>query len=213
MPALAPTTFQPRKTPVQARSAASVDAILEATLQVLLQVGKERLTTTRVAERAGVSVGTLYQYFPNKSSLLQATLRRHFEGVSAAVLETCRQQRGEALQSMAAVLGEQFLEAKMADGKSSVALYAISTDVDGIEIAQEMRERVHGAVCELFRTASDGAPREVDLVTTVFLGILSGLSRQLLESPSPEAVFPRLKDELRKAVVGYVGSCARLPLA
>ena len=58
---------EPRKSPVQARSAASVDAILKATIQVLLRVGKEKLTTTRVATRAGVSVGTLYQYFPNKT--------------------------------------------------------------------------------------------------------------------------------------------------
>ena len=69
--------LEPRKSPVQARSAASVDAILEATIQVLLSIGKEQLTTTKVALRAGVSVGTLYQYFPNKSSLLQAVLRRH----------------------------------------------------------------------------------------------------------------------------------------
>src|SRR6202161_4430708 len=71
--------LQPRKSPVQARSAASVDAILDATLQILLKIGKERLTTTRVALRAGVSVGTLYQYFPNKSALLQAALRRHLQ--------------------------------------------------------------------------------------------------------------------------------------
>ena len=61
MPAHAQLLWEPRKSPVQARSAASVDAIIEATIQVLLRVGKERLTTTRVAERAGVSVGTLYQ--------------------------------------------------------------------------------------------------------------------------------------------------------
>ena len=77
--------LEPRKTPVQARSAASVDAILEATVQVLLKVGKERLTTTRVAARAGVSVGTLYQYFPNKSALLQAALKRHMVEVGEAV--------------------------------------------------------------------------------------------------------------------------------
>ena len=89
--------LEPRKTPVQARSAASVDAILEATIQVLLDVGKERLTTTRVALRAGVSVGTLYQYFPNKSALLQAVLTSHLNEVTEAVEAVCRDQKGKPL--------------------------------------------------------------------------------------------------------------------
>src|SRR5579875_2701046 len=94
--------LNPRKLPVQARSAASVDAILQATIQVLLRAGKERLTTTRVALRAGVSVGTLYQYFPNKSALLQAVLRRHFEAVAGSVEQACAQQHGQTLAVMIA---------------------------------------------------------------------------------------------------------------
>lgn len=63
-----------RKIPRQARSSATVTAIHEATFQVLLADGIGRLTTTRVAERAGVSVGTMYQYFPHKQALLYAVL-------------------------------------------------------------------------------------------------------------------------------------------
>ena len=208
MPTPAQATLEPRKSPVQARSTASVDAVLEATLQVLVAIGKERLTTTRVAERAGVSVGTLYQYFPNKSSLLKATLRRHFESVAATILEVCVQQRGATLQSMGAELADRFLAAKMADGRFSVALYAISSDIDGIEIAQEMRVRAQGAVRSMLETASDGPLRDPEMVTVVLMGILSGLSRQLLESPSPEVVYPRYREELRLAVVAYLRSCA-----
>src|SRR5277367_1998039 len=109
--------LEPRKSPVQARSAASVDAILEATIQVLLNVGKERLTTTRVALRAGVSVGTLYQYFPNKSALLQAVLKRHLDEVAAVVEQVCREQKGNSLQQMARVLITAFLSVKMRDPK------------------------------------------------------------------------------------------------
>jgi AcrR family transcriptional regulator len=72
-----------------------VDAILEATIQVLLQVGKEPLTTTKVALRAGVSVGTLYQYFPNKSALLQAALTRHLTEVTKAVELACSNKRAK----------------------------------------------------------------------------------------------------------------------
>ena len=77
--------FEPRKTPVQARSTLTVEAISEATIQVLLTHGTDRLTTTRVAERAGVSVGTLYQYYPNKQSLLFAILEDHLDNVATAV--------------------------------------------------------------------------------------------------------------------------------
>jgi AcrR family transcriptional regulator len=59
MAAEAITALEPRKMPVQARSAGTVEAISEATIQVLLSHGAERLTTARVAERTGVSVGTL----------------------------------------------------------------------------------------------------------------------------------------------------------
>lgn len=58
-----------RKQPRQARSSDLVAAILEAATQVLAEVGAERFTTARVAERAGVSIGSLYQYFPNKGLL------------------------------------------------------------------------------------------------------------------------------------------------
>src|SRR5262245_4205990 len=108
---------EPRKSPVQARSTASVDAILAATIQVLLSIGKERLTTTRVAARAGVSVGTLYQYFPNKSALLQAALKRHLDEVTGIVERVCRAQTGKTAPDMAAALITAFLNAKMRDAK------------------------------------------------------------------------------------------------
>lgn len=59
-----------RKQPKQARSAALVSAILEAATQVLSEEGAARFTSARVAEKAGVSVGSIYQYFPNKASIL-----------------------------------------------------------------------------------------------------------------------------------------------
>ena len=83
------SALKPRKTPVQARAEVTVEAICEATIQVLLSHGAERLTTTRVAERAGVSVGTLYQYYPNKRSLLFAVLEHHLNNVAGRVEVAC----------------------------------------------------------------------------------------------------------------------------
>src|SRR5471032_3341611 len=89
MPQAQQTAFEPRKTPVQARSTVTVEAIAEATIQVLLSHGIDRLTTTRVAERAGVSVGTLYQYYPNKQALLFAVLEAHLERIATVLKQAC----------------------------------------------------------------------------------------------------------------------------
>lgn len=67
-----------RKQPKQARSRALVEAAVEATARILSREGRARLTTNRVAAVAGISVGSLYQYFPHKESLL-AEVRRRFD--------------------------------------------------------------------------------------------------------------------------------------
>ncbi len=199
--------LEPRKSPVQARSTASVDAILQATLQVLLAVGKEQLTTTKVAARAGVSVGTLYQYFPNKSSLLQAVLRRHMEEVFFAVEQVCLQKRGATLADMSVALVDTFLVAKMRDGKESVALYAVSSDIDGVRIVQEMSGRVRAAITTMLESASDGLMREPQMVASMILSTMSGASRRLLESADPLREFEGMRGELRFLVRAYVGAC------
>ena len=65
-----------RKQPRQQRSAALVSAVLDAAVQVLTREGAARFTTARVAERAGVSIGSLYQYFPDKDAVMLALLAR-----------------------------------------------------------------------------------------------------------------------------------------
>src|SRR5579859_6301141 len=105
--------LEPRKTPVQARAEATVGAISEAAIQILLSHGLDRLTTTRVAERAGVSVGTLYQYYPNKQSLLLAVLASHLDNVATAVEAACEQARGQSLAAMISAVVNAFVDAKM----------------------------------------------------------------------------------------------------
>ncbi len=84
-----PTDLNPRRRPVQERSQATVSAILEAATQVFARHGYAAGTTNRIAERAGVSIGTLYQYFPNKDALLVALAESHLreaEGILRPVM-------------------------------------------------------------------------------------------------------------------------------
>lgn len=77
------TRIVPRKIPRQSRSAATVTALLDATARVLAEVGYESSSVNHVARVAGVSVGSLYQYFPSKEALVMATLKRHNERMIA----------------------------------------------------------------------------------------------------------------------------------
>lgn len=208
MPQRSPVLLEPRKSPVQARSAASVEAILEATIQVLRNVGKERLTTTRVALRAGVSVGTLYQYFPNKSALLQAALKHHLAEVAGAVELVCKEQEGKTLREMATALITAFLQAKMRDAKTSVALYSVSSDVDGAKIAQQMRARLNKAIVRMLTTACESLQTDPQLVASMLEGVMVGISRRMLESGTPEKQFDTLRRELIFVACAYLDACS-----
>lgn len=208
MPQHSRVLLEPRKSPVQARSVASVDAILDATIQVLLSAGKERLTTTRVALRAGVSVGTLYQYFPNKSALLQAVLRRHLSEVAEAVERACLEQKGNTLRQMATALVTAFFKAKMRSANTSVALYSVSSDVDGIKIVQQMGERSTKAIVAMLATAREPLTKDPQLVASVLQGIMAGVSRRLLESGAPEKYCEAFQHELILLAYSYLEACS-----
>ncbi|MFP4518108.1 MAG: TetR/AcrR family transcriptional regulator [Oceanicaulis sp.] len=66
-----------KKQPVQARSRGLVEAVIDAAARILVEAGQAGLTTNHVAERAGVSIGSLYQYFPDKTAILAALFARH----------------------------------------------------------------------------------------------------------------------------------------
>jgi AcrR family transcriptional regulator len=213
LPTALKSTLHPRKTPLQDRSAATVAAILQATLQVLIGVGKERLTTTRVAARAGVSVGTLYQYFPNKSSLLQACLKRHMAGVSKAVEEVCEQYQNHGILEIATALIAAFLLAKMRDGKESAALYSVSSDVDGQAIAKAISVRSHRLVANLLASAREGLNKDPEIVAAVVLAALYGVARRMLEGRLTEPQAQALRAELVVLTHAYLRTCTRLPVA
>jgi len=79
------TQTNQRKLPVQERSRVTVDALLEATARILIREGFDKASTNRIAEVAGVSVGSLYQYFPSKEALVAALIDRHNREIMKAV--------------------------------------------------------------------------------------------------------------------------------
>jgi AcrR family transcriptional regulator len=189
MPASAIIAFEPRKMPIQARSTATVEAISEATIQVLLSHGAERLTTTRVAQRAGVSVGTLYQYYPNKQSLLFAVVENHFNSVAARFETACEGACHKPLAEMIREMVEAFVDAKMERADISVALYRVSADVGGPALIKRISQRSRKAVEAMLQTAPDAKSTPDKFAIDMMLAAMAGAMRSLLEAgPSYPAV-------------------------
>ncbi len=89
--------FRPRKAPSQARAVATVDAILGASARVLVTRGYAALTTNHVAKKAGVSIGTLYEWFPGKEALIAGLVDRHLTRAEALLEARAAELAEEAL--------------------------------------------------------------------------------------------------------------------
>jgi AcrR family transcriptional regulator len=199
--------LEPRKLPVQARSAASVEAIREAAVQVLLKEGKEQLTTRKVADRAGVSVGTLYQYFPNKSALLQAVLRNHLEGVAGAIHAVCEEWKGASLDEMAIALVEGFMKAKLRHVEASRALYFVSDDVGGMAIARGHAARNVAAVAAMLGSAKEKLTEDAQVAASIVLASMAGVSRRMLEAKLRDGELAAMQQGLKAMVRAYLETC------
>jgi len=196
MPVNALSGFEPRKTPIQTRAAVTVGAISEATIQVLLKQGVNRLTTTRVAERAGVSVGTLYQYYPNKQSLLFAALADHLDKVAAAVEAACERARHKPLADMVRAMVEAFLDAKMERIDVSLALYQIAADVGGPALVKRVGQRFRKAFEPMLQTASDIASPPDKFAVEMMFAAMAGATRYVLEAGASPAMIRGLRQHL-----------------
>lgn len=116
-------SLAPRKAPKQDRSAFMVEAILEAATRVLARQSLEGFNTNRVADVAGVSIGSLYQYFPNKAALMTALIVREHEKLCADIERCVQRSAGKSLQSTVEALARIGVQHQYED-----ALFAAAID-------------------------------------------------------------------------------------
>ncbi|MGY5775823.1 TetR/AcrR family transcriptional regulator [Rhizobium sp. LEGMi135b] len=166
--------LNPRKSPRQGRSIATVDAIFEATIQVLLSDGLIRFNTTRVARRAGVSVGTLYQYFSNKQALLFAVLERHLVMLTEAIEKACDETRHATVETIAESVVKAYLQTQIARAEVSPALYRIGLELDARELVGSAIQRSARAIEATLSGAVDGSFADAGLIAQTLTATLYG---------------------------------------
>ena len=197
-----------RKKPQQRRSHATIDTIFEATIQVLIANGFDETTTIQIADRAGVSVGSLYQYFPNKRALLSAIVRRHVSGVADATIAACKTAHGKTIREMCVTMMDAFVEAKTRKPEVSRALYLPAAAVNGEGIVKEESSRCAQAIHDMLITASDAKFAQPQAVSRVLIASVVGPTQAAIEAGGNRATFEALKLHLTALCVGYLKEVA-----
>jgi AcrR family transcriptional regulator len=200
--AIVQTPLKPRKQPVQARSETTVLAIHEASIQVLLAVGYRKLTTTRVAERAGVSVGTLYQYFPNRQALIRAVLERYLAEMSASIQADCQPLRGRSLDEIATGLVDAMIAAKWRRLEVSRAMHEPLVEVGGAELVRASAASGASLVADLLRSCSEIAGVDVEpLAVFLVMACTSMLQAAFIEYAADKET---IRAHMHAMVRGYL---------
>lgn len=195
-----------RKQPQQARSTELVTAILDAAVQVLAKEGAQRFTTARVAEKAGVSVGSLYQYFPNKAAILfrlQSDEWRQTSELLRRILEDAGRSPPERLRTLV----RAFIRSECDEAAIRVALNDAAPLYRDAPEAQEARASGERAVEAFMREAlpaASDATRALagELITTT----LSTVGKRFSETPRTLAEIDTYAEALADMFCAYLKS-------
>lgn len=210
MPLVAPAHLNPRKRPQQARATATLDAIFEATIQVLVSDGPHRLTTTRVARRAGVSVGTMYQYFPHKQALFWAVNERYLEALAEKLEHACRAQHGAPVEQMVEALVTTYWDAKAERPEVTRALYRSVAELDNEALIDAFAGRADLATAAMFASSPDAAFADPPTVNLTLLITIFGAIRSMFERDLPMTEGHAVLRQLVLMCVAYLNA-VKLP--
>jgi AcrR family transcriptional regulator len=170
-----------RKRPQQARSATLVSAILEAALQVLAKEGAQRFTTTRVAERAGVSVGSVYQYFPNKAAILFRLQADEWKRTSDLLSGLLADRSRPPLERLRALV-HAFVQSECEEADMRVALADAAPLYRDAPEAREARAAGDRVVKAFMREVlPDVTPRQRTLAGDLVMTTLSAVGKDFSE--------------------------------
>ena len=111
-----------RRQPTQERARETVSAILDAVIRLLRRGGSRSITTNRIAEVAGVSIGSVYQYFPGKRAIFAALHERHIQQVDRLLQQKMSESAGESLEHLVAQLMDGMIEIHAADPELAALL-------------------------------------------------------------------------------------------
>jgi AcrR family transcriptional regulator len=193
-----------RRRPKQRRARETVEAILDAVIRLLKSRGSVAITTNRIAEVAGVSIGSLYQYFPDKRAIFAALHQRHIDQIDRMVQSKLIEHAASPIEDLVRAMVEGMVEAHAGDPELyELLLTEMPHRADG---TRDFAVRLHGA----FRLAIASRAHELkrrrnlDKVVFVITHMVEALSHGVVLRRPATVSLKDAKGEAVRAVLAYL---------
>lgn len=193
-----------RRKPVQERSAKRVERMLDAAAELLAEVGYDALTTTLVAKRSGVAVGSLYQFFPDKRAIVQALTHRNLERFLEAVGERFRSVDHQSWWEIVDSLLDIYLRMHREVPGFSRVHFGDAVDVQLLDSERTNNGVITDALADLVANRVDVPRDEVDLPISVAVEAADSLLKFAFRA-EPEG-DPRVVAETKALIKTYLAS-------
>ncbi|WP_396234917.1 TetR/AcrR family transcriptional regulator [Acinetobacter baumannii] len=193
------TLPDPRKRPRQARSVATFEAILEAAARILESLGFAGFNTNAVAELAGVSIGSLYQYFPSKDALIVELIRRERAKISNHIVETIKQHEAADLKEKLKLIIQAAVQHQLSRPQLARTL-EFASELIGKDIEEsELQHELETIISDLFMRFG------ISHAQTVAQDVIA-LSKGMINAAgiAGESDLNDLQQRVEKAVFGYL---------
>ena len=193
-----------RKSPKQERSKAIVEAILEATVRILPKIGSQNITTKRIAEFAGVSIGSLYQYFPNKESLLAGIMDLVAKSKTAEVQKKIEEIDGKSLEEATSIMVDLALEIFLREKENVSEIFRLAPELGRLPALLKLRNSVvERLAVEMHKHHPGLADAEYLRVSFVAVNSLMGVVHTMLYDEQQSHSIEDLSTELKTMLQAY----------
>ena len=196
-------SIDPRKRPTQARSEYTYDVILQASLDLLARGGLEGFTTNAVARRAGVSVGSLYQYFPNKDAILATLVREMRTSMRDDFRRAVADTPGLTLEASVVALINASLRHHLDDPDLTALLEKVEDELPLDAETQALKAEMSGLVAALLR---DHAIPDAERTAFDLIALSHGITHAATQAGQDD--FEDLSKRVQRAVFGYLDAQA-----
>ncbi len=200
-------TIEIRKKPIQKRSQKTVEAIFDAAAQILSEKGYAQTTTDRIAEKAGISIGSLYQYFPNKDSIMLGIVERHITEMNEFVEEmiSAIQSSGVMTRQMMKNFAKLMIEHHDKEPELHRVLFEESPQPQSIKAAINMAEkRAANGLAKNLIISSGGNKKNPELSLRIAVRTIEALTHWYVLEANDDIPEDDFIDELAEMINGYL---------